>query len=527
MIARLLRILHAIAMTTALVAGASFVKTASAADAAPDAEFEAVERSYQRETPTADLVEKLYDFMHKHPKDPRSDRVQLWAGIIQQKRNYHNEAIKEFGYVVSEFPKSAWAVVALRRQADSYHAISKPDLVKASFDEIAKRKLADIESNREATNAFRDAMIFLAQHAMDRRPEPDVDAAVGCLLQLPDRSEAVTRVVEAYVRSGKFEEAFTAIKRLPASDRHLGYRLLAQAYGARPGVEKIIKLLNDVIDQEKPSRDTDESLQSVIKVLKAKGPSEHDRGLNVMAERYERLRRWAHHQLCELHKAGDLERLVRFVGDYHTGGDVEQVKRWIGESHESRGEPAKAREAYGRLENVVDGHFLIAETYYGPRAKNKDLPGGQKELTAIVKRYYSPTVCCEALLRRADLEAGAMAKREVAIASLRELVDRFPTEGDFPVRALMRMGELFRVIKKQDEAIACYERVIKGYAESRSVPQAWYEMGVAYEEKGDKATARKTLQTVLRKFPHSSAASAAHSRLESKYGVADVDVADR
>ena len=526
MIARLARVIRALTLSAAVALCAAHVRHVRAADAAPDAGFEAIERDFRRETPTADLVEKLYDFMHKYPKDPRSDRVQLWAGITQQRRNYHNEAIKELGFVASEFSKSAWAVVALRRQADSYQVIAKPESMKSCYEEIAKRRLSDIEHNREAVSAFRDAMIFLAQGAMDRR-EPDVDAAVGYLLQLPDRNEAITRVVEAYVRAGKFEEAFTAIKRLPASDRHLGYRLLAQAYAARPGVEKLVTLLNSVIDQEKPSRDTDDTLQAVLKSLKSKGVSEHDRGLCLVAERYERLRRWAHHQLCELHKSSDLERLVRFIGDYHTGGDVEQVKRWVGELHESRGEPAKAREAYGRLDNTVEGHFLTAETYYGPRAKNKDLAGGQNELTAIVKRFYSPSVCCEALLRRADLEAGAMGKREAAIASLRELVDRFPTEGDFPVRALMRMGELFRSIKKHDEAIACYERVIKGYAESRGVPSAWYEMGVAYEEKGDKATARKTLQTVLRKFQHSSSASAAHSRLESKYGVADVDVADR
>src|SRR5437762_8980228 len=79
---------------------------ALAQDAAPDREFDRIADHVAKDVPSQDLVDRIYEFMEKYPKDPRSDRLQYWAGIVQQKRKFHNEAIKEFGYLVKDFPKS-------------------------------------------------------------------------------------------------------------------------------------------------------------------------------------------------------------------------------------------------------------------------------------------------------------------------------------------------------------------------------------------------------------------------------------
>ena len=151
----------------------------------------------------------------------------------------------------------------------------------------------------------------------------------------------------------------------------------------------------------------------------------------------------------------------------------------------------------------------------------------EKELTEIVKRFYSNGVCCDALFRRAELQATRMNKVEKAIETLRELVDRFPQEGDWPPRALMRIGRLLRDQKKQDEAILAYEQVILKYDKSGAMRQAWLEIAASYEEKSEPQRAIEVYRTVLRKFPRTGEASRAHTILETRYKIADTDVSDR
>src|SRR3954452_7498538 len=105
---------------TILVVLAWTATSALAQDAAPDREFDRVAEHVARDAPSPDLTDRIYEFMEKYPKDPRSDRLQFWAGVVQQKRKFHNEAIKEFGFVVSDFPKSPLLLPALAAQAESY-----------------------------------------------------------------------------------------------------------------------------------------------------------------------------------------------------------------------------------------------------------------------------------------------------------------------------------------------------------------------------------------------------------------------
>ncbi len=494
--------------------------------AAPEYEFKRIAKLVQTAAPGQDVVETLYQFMEKYPRDPRGDQVQLWVGQVQQKRKFHNEAIKELGYVIRDFPSSPLVTRAYRLQAASYAAIDHHKEEADCFSAIIDRKPRDFKADPEASALFREASIWLADQAMQRKP-PGVEIAVALLTQLPEQREAVTRIVEVYASVEQFDNALKAIERLPDSDRLLGYQLLTRLYSARPGVTNLFNVLGRLLDKEKPSDSIDPLVQNLVAAIGGKGSEDHHKALSRVIERYPRLKRWAEYEICKLDRASDVAVLVRFVGDYRTGGDVEQCKQWIGVYYESAGDPVKARVAYWTLNDNVNAHFLVAETYYGPHARKVDLEGGVKELTEIVKRFYSNGVCCDALTRRAELQADRLKTVDTALATYRELIDRFPEEGDWPARSLMRIGQLLRSQKKPDDAIHAYEKLIVVYDKSPHLRQAWLELAACYEEKHQPDRAIETFRTMLKKFPRTPEGSQAHTILETRYKVADTEVSDR
>lgn len=497
---------------------------ALAQDAAPEREFERVAEHVAKDAPSQDLVDRIYEFMERYPKDPRSDRLQYWVGIIQQKRKFHNEAIKELGFLISDFPRSPLLLPAMRAQAESYEATGKPKEAAECYEKIVKMRPANLADNREVALAVRDALLFLARQALGKK---DVDGAIAYYLQLPDRTEAITRVVELYIQNDRHEDALAAIAKLNEEDRFLAYRLTAMTYASRQGSANLQGLLVRVIEKEKPTAKVDNIIEGIVRILSKKGADAQEKALNTVASKYERLKRWAQFSLCEMHKSDDPGRLRTFIGDWRTGQDVEKCKVFLGAYYETTGDVKKAQEAYWLLDEKVEAHFLVAETYYGKLAKNKDYVAGAAELSTIVKRFYSPASASEALTRRSELEATPLKSPDKAIRTLLELIDRFPNEGTYAQAALMRIGTLYRAQKKQDEAIAAYEKLIVAYPNGGYLRQAWLNIAYCHEEKQDAKSAIDVFKSVMRKYPRTSEASAAHTRLEQVYKIADTQVSDR
>ncbi len=493
-------------------------------DAAPDREFDRIAEHVSRDAASQDVVDRIYEFMEKYPKDPRSDRLQYWAGITQQKRKFHHEAIKELGYLINDFPKSPLFLPALRAQAQSYEATGDAAAEAKAFQKIVDNKPPSYTGNPEAAAAVRDALMFLAKAAIDKK---DIDGAIAYYLQLPDRAQAIGKTVELYIQADRHEDALAAIARLDEADRFIAYRLTAETYGSRDGVANLHKLLARIIQKEKPSAGADNVIEHVIKIIVKKGIPEHAKALETVAAKYDRLKRWAQYGMCEIYKSSDPNRLRTFVGDYRTGVDVEKTKTWLGAYYEAAGDVKMAQEAYWLLDDKIAAHFLVAETYYGQRAKVKDLPKGEAELTAIVKRFYSQVSAAEALSRRAELEARLMKNTDKAINTLVELVQRFPNDGTFAQAALMRLGELYREERKQDDALAAYEKLIIRYPEGHYLRAAWLQIAFCHEEKKEPQRAIEVLKSVLRKYPRTPEASVAHTRLENVYKIADTEVSDR
>jgi TolA-binding protein len=499
-------------------------QTAMAQDAAPDREFDRIAEHVARDAPSQDVVDRIYEFMEKYPKDPRSDQLQYWVGVTQQKRKFHHEAIKEFGYLINDFPKSPLFLPALRAQAESYEATGNTAAQNDCFKKIVDNKPASYTNNPQAAAAVRDALLSLAKSALEKK---DIDAAIAYYLQLPDRGQAIGKTVELYIQMDRHEDALAAIAKLPEADRFIAYRLTAETYGSRDGVANLHKLLARIIQKEKPSGGEDNVLEHVIRIIAKKGIPEHAKALETVAATYDRLKRWAQYGLCEIYKSSDPNRLRTFVGDYRTGNDVDKTKTWLGAYYEAAGDVKKAQEAYWLLDDKIAAHFLVAETYYGQRAKTKDLPKGEAELTTIVKRFYSPVSAAEALSRRAEVESRLMKNADKAINTLVELVQRFPNDGTFAQAGLMRLGEIYRSQKKQDDAIAAYEKLIIRYPEGHYLRSAWLQIAFCHEEKKEPTRAIEILKSVLRKYPRTAEASTAHTRLENVYKIADTEVSDR
>src|SRR5688572_17452749 len=190
----------------------------SVQETAPLRDFETIQEVFEKEAPSQDVVDRLYEFMEVYPKDPRCDQVQYWVAVTQQRRKFHNEAVKEFEYLALDFPNSALVLPALRASADSYLKVDKNDKAAESFEKIIERKPQDFAADPRGTACFRDAALWLADRKL-KATRPDVEGAVALLLQLPDRDEAVTRVVETYVGAGMHEQAIAAIRRLPDTQR--------------------------------------------------------------------------------------------------------------------------------------------------------------------------------------------------------------------------------------------------------------------------------------------------------------------
>ena len=491
---------------------------------APAREFDRIATMFAKDAPSQDVVDRLYDFMGKFPKDPRSDQVQLWVALTQQKRKFHNEAIKEFGFVLSDFPSSPLLIPALRAQVDSFLATEQPAKAAENYARILAARQPDPAADPAGASAWRDATLFTADQHIRKK---EIDPAVRLLLRLPYREEAITRVVQLYIAHDRHEEALNLIRRLPKEEKPLAYRLTLAAYANRPGTANLYTLLNEVLTTEPPNSATDTLIQQIAAAISAKGDAEKDKVLNCIADKYSRLRRSSHYALCELHKT-DPQRLLTFIGDYRTGTDVEKVKTLLGELHESLGNPAKARETYWLLDDKPSAHFLVAATYYGKLAKKKDLPAGRNELTEIVKRFYSTAVSAQALLERAELEAGPMADVNTAIKTLREILDRFPSDHRSGLRAAFRLGEHLRAQKKPDDAIAVYEKLLREFADSTTIlRRAYLEIAACHEEKKDTPCAVAVYRLVIRKYPHTPEASRAHTVLEQRYNVPDTDVSDR
>jgi len=80
--------------------------------------------------------------------------------------------------------------------------------------------------------------------------------------------------------------------------------------------------------------------------------------------------------------------------------------------------------------------------------------------------------------------------------------------------AQLYVGEALFQEKKDNEAVAAYDRVIGNYPGSASVPQAYYKRGVSLQRLGDNDRARESWEAIIKQFPDSPQAVLSQQGLE-------------
>lgn len=86
--------------------------------------------------------------------------------------------------------------------------------------------------------------------------------------------------------------------------------------------------------------------------------------------------------------------------------------------------------------------------------------------------------------------------------------------GEYADNAQFWIGECYFFEKQYDKAILEYEKVTKKFPNSNKVPYALLKQGIAFQNLGDRVSARLLLQQVIRDYPNTSQARIARSKLQ-------------
>ncbi|MAA65542.1 MAG: tol-pal system protein YbgF [Alteromonadaceae bacterium] len=98
-----------------------------------------------------------------------------------------------------------------------------------------------------------------------------------------------------------------------------------------------------------------------------------------------------------------------------------------------------------------------------------------------------------------------------AIDRIYSFISEYP-EGDLTVNAYYWLGEVYLVKPQLEQAKQAFSIVASRFGDHRKAPDALYKLGVTEDRLGDKAAARKTLESVSERYGDSNA-----SKLASEY----------
>lgn len=107
------------------------------------------------------------------------------------------------------------------------------------------------------------------------------------------------------------------------------------------------------------------------------------------------------------------------------------------------------------------------------------------------------------------------AKYKEAAASFAAFVQKYPDTSLAP-NAQYWLGNAWYAQRNCNKAIEAQTVVTTKYAESAKAPDAWLAIATCQQELGNQPAARRALDAVLAKYPHTPAAETAQQRLKKK-----------
>lgn len=104
---------------------------------------------------------------------------------------------------------------------------------------------------------------------------------------------------------------------------------------------------------------------------------------------------------------------------------------------------------------------------------------------------------------------------DAAIGELYDFIGKYP-EGDLTVNAYYWLGEVYLVKPQLEQAKQAFTIVASRYADHRKAPDAVYKLGITLDKLGESEEARQQMNTVIRNYPDSGAATLAKQFLAAE-----------
>jgi len=532
-------------------AAALLCLTATAADAADAAQadklFETAMSAYKLER-YEDAGKKFYDFMSAAPRDPRNDQAQYYAARSFMHRNYLQRALEEFGYLIEDFPDSAFATLGLHDRAQCHLKTRSRDKAIADLERTIARPVEIYEHGKDPMKRLlyenhRQDVFWLAKQYLESKQHDKAIAAYG---RLPKPLEAFRYVVDVHYSLRRYERIKELIDGLRAENRHHGFKHLIEFYGRKKALNQLKSIFEKLQQEPNPTRATDDLIWTTADSFVHSGREQWDWAMRHISQHYARLARRADYELARHHwqEPAYLDELELFVIKFRTGGDVDNVLRWKGIVLERLDRGEEARKTYRRMGDAGLGHWYAAETFHGGYARKKDFAAAAAEYAELRKAFYSMEWAAMAQWRVVAMHQ-TLKDVDKTVEALRHIAERFSTltiaEGRYSKlqkrflgvakrrhgpAAQLAAGDALRAAKRFDDAEMEYRIAVRKYPKTGEAAAAAYRVALCCEGREDPETAIKVLKSVLRRYPKTPAASDAHTRLETRYNIADTDVSD-
>ena len=104
------------------------------------------------------------------------------------------------------------------------------------------------------------------------------------------------------------------------------------------------------------------------------------------------------------------------------------------------------------------------------------------------------------------------AQYDLAVLGFETFIKMFPRH-DKADDAQLNIGNSLYGARKYSEAVGAYQKVISDYAQSDSVPAAYYKLGQTYEQLKQIDLAKKAYETLMQRHPTANEAALAQNRL--------------
>ena len=182
-------------------------------------------------------------------------------------------------------------------------------------------------------------------------------------------------------------------------------------------------------------------------------------------------------------------------GEKPTPGD-DRMEAWFGDSvtisYTSKSDATLKVEKTINVVKGTDGTLLVFEKKYA------------NERVAIESQFRMAEAYFELFKNYRTLKQDALATNSLneGMQLLKELSTDYPSK-QYEARTDYLLGQFAQELKKFDEAVAYYKRIVQNHSESTLAPEAQYKLGQCYEEKNDMDTASAEYVTLAYTWPES------------------------